>query len=247
VECVDCHDPHRANGDRPGDPTLPGANEGVSGLSEGGAPLTVASALYEICFKCHSDPGADPPGRIPRQFNSPDVRAQLRASNPTFHPVLAGGVNPDVPSLRPGWSTLSRVSCVDCHDNDQGPAAGGGGPRGPHGSRWPWLLARRYETADFTPESGAAYALCYRCHDRDSILRDESFAEHDKHIRGEDSPCSVCHTPHGTSGPTAHLVNFDTRVVRPAGNGILEFVDQGRFRGTCTLTCHGEDHRDENY
>lgn len=45
-----------------------------------------------------------------------------------------------------------------------------------------------------------------------------------------------------------HLINFDTTIVRPETESQrLEFRDDGRFAGSCTLTCHGEGHRDEHY
>ena len=112
---------------------------------------------------------------------------------------------------------------------------------------------REYRTLDNTPESPSNYALCYSCHSRDSILGDESFAEHDKHIREEETPCSVCHDPHGVSAvqgnPTnnSHLINFDTVVVRPNSLGDLRFEDRGRYAGSCDLSCHGSDHQDKEY
>ena len=38
------------------------------------------------------------------------------------------------------------------------------------------LLAYNYETRDPVTESQQAYALCYKCHLRRSILADESFS-----------------------------------------------------------------------
>ena len=108
-------------------------------------------------------------------------------------------------------------------------------------------------TLDNTQESPSNYALCYNCHDRDSILNDESFPEHDKHIRGEDTPCNVCHDPHGISATqgnsvnNSHLINFDGSVVSPNGQGLLRFEDRGERAGSCDLSCHGEDHDDFSY
>ena len=140
------------------------------------------------------------------------------------------------------------VKCTDCHASDSSTI------RGPHGSVFSPILVRNYSTADFTPESPSAYALCYGCHDRDSILGDESFKEHDKHIKGEDTPFSACHDPHGisytqgsSSGHT-HLMNFDRSVVfKSEGAGRLEFNDLGDRRGECYLTCHDEDHKPQDY
>ena len=85
-----------------------------------------------------------------------------------------------------------------------------------------------------------------------SILNDESFSEHNLHIVEENSPCSACHDPHGMSSTqgnavnNTHLINFDITIVQPNG-GTIEFVDQGRFAGNCTLVCHGEGHNNEAY
>jgi hypothetical protein len=110
-----------------------------------------------------------------------------------------------------------------------------------------------YETTDNTPESPNSYALCYSCHSRNSILSNESFLYHSKHIRDERTPCSVCHDAHGISAiqgnilNNSHLINFDTTTVRTNQNGQLRFVDMGRFSGSCDLACHGVNHSDESY
>ncbi len=100
------------------------------------------------------------------------------------------------------------------------------------------------------PESSAAYALCYGCHDRFSILNDESFGEHDRHRRVEETPCSVCHDPHGISDTqgdaTNHqfLINFDVNVVFPTAFGDLRWDEGDRGPGSsrCYLACHGVEH-----
>ena len=119
---------------------------------------------------------------------------------------------------------------------------------GPHGSDWRFLLEREYEIEDGTAESQNAYDLCYKCHDRNSILGELSFGTHNKHIVGESTPCSVCHDAHGVSAAQAiatngsHLINFDVSVVAPGGSGRLGFEDLGTHRDRCYLTCHGKDH-----
>ena len=249
VECVDCHDAHatqmaRAPGDTP-------AN--VRGINIAGTEIGAAVRTYEICLRCHGDSPNRPPARTPRQLDITNFRQLIQPSNPSFHPIASVGQNPDVPSLISPWTEQSIVSCVDCHNSSQAESAGGSGPEGPHGSTFEPILVRNYETADNTVESSANYALCYGCHSRESILNDVSFSEHDKHIRGEDTPCNVCHDPHGVSsiqGNTtnnSHLINFDTSVVSPNGNGQLRFIDQGDQTGSCDLLCHSEDHDDFNY
>ena len=128
------------------------------------------------------------------------------------------------------------------------------GAAGPHGSIFPFLLERNYTTLDGTEESPTEYALCYKCHSRTSILNNESFAAHKKHLVDVKTPCSVCHDPHGISATQgnainhSHLINFDLSVVfpEPASNR-LEFEDLGRFTGRCTLLCHDRSHNGEQY
>jgi hypothetical protein len=152
----------------------------------------------------------------------------------------------EAPSLLPEARAQPFMSCQDCHNNPDARQLGGASANGPHGSRYEFLLADRYETADFTMESPRAYALCYRCHDRNSILGDESFSLHRVHIVDSRTPCSACHAPHGVNGAASqhsHLINFDLSIVL----GERRFSDTGPFSGSCTLTCHGVRHVNFNY
>ncbi|MFQ5514450.1 MAG: cytochrome c3 family protein [Myxococcota bacterium] len=254
VECADCHEPHQARAGPALAPDVSGPLTGAGGVTAGGTPIAAASFQYEVCFRCHADNPAAPLPQIQRVIHEPNLRLRFSLGGPSFHPVEGPGRNPDVPSLIGPLSESSVIYCTDCHAGDDGPGVGGGGPAGPHGSSWPFLLEREYRTVDNTPESAQAYALCYKCHDRSSILGDESFAKHKKHIEGERAPCSVCHDPHGipagSGSPTgnSHLINFDTGVVQPnPQNGRLEFVDEGFRQGACTLLCHGKRHQDQRY
>jgi hypothetical protein len=190
---------------------------------------------------------------VSRVIAQTNVRLEFDPGNPSFHPIEAQGKNPDVPSLLPPWSTASRIACSDCHTSSNSPNFGGTGGRGPHGSSYKPILGAQYLTGDHISESSSNYALCYKCHSRSSILGDQSFRYHDKHIRKEKTPCSVCHDPHGislaqgSSTKNSHLINFDRTVVFPNRMGRLEFIDQGRFRGSCNLVCHGKGHRNKKY
>lgn len=250
VECADCHDSHAANG--AANPVA-GALANVRGIDLSGGEVQPIANSYEICFRCHAeDPGliANP---TPRQHDQLNTRLEFQLSNPSYHPVAGAGRNPDVPSLIAPLTPASVIQCTDCHNSNTSTVAGGTGPDGPHGSTFDPLLARRYDTQDNTNESAQAYALCYACHSRNNILNDQSFGEHSKHINGESTPCNICHDPHGvsatqgTSVNNTHLINFDTSVVTPNSNGLLRFVDNGRFRGACDLRCHGFNHNNETY
>jgi len=154
-----------------------------------------------------------------------------------------------VPGLASGLTPASMIYCSDCHASDAGPGAGGQGPRGPHGSIYPHILERGFTTADPSAESPVAYALCYKCHQRDVLLSDASaFKSHARHVVQEMIPCSVCHDWHGVSAlqgdpiHNAHLVDFDVSVVGLNARGVREYVSQGPQHGTCSVRCHGSDH-----
>lgn len=250
VECEDCHGPHEAlpRVSLPGAATAPrpasGPLEGVRGVNLAGNAVEPASYEYELCFRCHADSPNLPAAPTPRQFPESNVRLEFDGSKASYHAVAVQGTNPSVPSLISGWDETSLMSCTSCHNNDDGPAAGGAGANGPHGSDWPGLLERRYETADNTQFSTAAYAMCFKCHSWSSLSSGASFDDHDKHVRGEDTPCNVCHDPHASDDPK--LINFDTSVVFPF-NGTLEYVSTGTHNGRCTLSCHGKNHPNFTY
>jgi len=253
VECVDCHNPHRVNSNSASAPAVGGTQLGVLGVSASGLAKPEANFSYEICFKCHADNNVKSFVPITRQHAQINTRLEFDLANPSYHPVEGIGNNPNVPSLLPPYSETSIIYCTDCHNSDTSTASGGPGPNGPHGSIYSPILERNYTTLDNTNESAFEYALCYKCHDRDSILADDSFGEHDKHVRGEDAPCSACHDPHGVSATqgnsvnNSHLINFDINIVSPNSSGLLMFEDLGAFRGQCYLSCHGEDHDPEEY
>ena len=250
VECVDCHNPHAASA--VGSGNLPGPLNGVRGVDSSGlSGVDPITEVYQLCFRCHGYSAGKPPPPTARVHEQTNVAMEFDTGNPSFHPVLGPSVNPNVPSLT--IPSGSIITCIDCHNSNTSTTAGGAGPDGPHGSTYPSLLVRRYVTADNTEESAAKYALCLNCHDYDSILADESFGEHSRHLENGDVPCNACHDPHGISSTQAtssngnpnntHLINFDTNIVSPRGsNPAPIFEDRGTFRGSCWLRCHGETH-----
>jgi predicted CXXCH cytochrome family protein len=254
VECSDCHNPHQsgASGGEVSEARIASARipAPVRGVTLGKSEVRRASRGYEICLRCHGDsPGKQEP-RVKRQLDDGNIRLEIQQSSPSYHPVASPGRNPNVPSLIAPLTPQSIMDCVDCHNSND---AASGGPSGPHGSTFEPILAMNYVTTDNTPESATAYALCYSCHSRDSILADESFALHSLHIRDESTPCSVCHDAHGVSAVkgnpmnNSHLINFDTAVVTPNASGSLYFEDLGRYAGSCSLSCHGIEHQNEEY
>jgi predicted CXXCH cytochrome family protein len=248
VECVDCHNPHALQHAPAQAPILPSVMQGISGVTSTGSPTANAQLEYEVCFKCHADNPERPPSAITRQITQTNTRLEFDPSGPSFHPVVAPGVNPNVPSLIPPLTVATLIYCTDCHSSDSTSTA-----RGPHGSIYPCLLAGRYETADFTPENNSSYELCYRCHSRNSILANQSFARHREHLENG-IPCSACHDPHGINASQGsvsnnrHLINFDVAIVQPDPvTGRRAFEDLGVFHGRCFLSCHSRTHSPKEY
>jgi predicted CXXCH cytochrome family protein len=251
VECADCHDPHSARKAEEDEEFAFVRN--TLGIEIDGSETTNAVTEYEMCFRCHGNG----PGRrampTPRLHDQSNVRFQFDTGNPSFHPVVGPGNNSDVPSLIAPLAENSTIKCSDCHASDGDSRLGGQGPDGPHGSIFPSLLVRNYQTQDRTPESPTAYALCYTCHDRNSILADETFGEHRLHISDNSTPCSACHDPHGVSltqgdsDSNSHLINFDASIVFPNAAGELRFEDRGSLAGACYLACHNSDHDGLSY
>ncbi len=244
VECEDCHNPHAVKPLSSVAPSASGFIQGVKGLSQTGAPVYPIQYQYELCYRCHADSPGKTPGRTARQIEQNNVRLEFDVGSISFHPVVSAGKNLSVPSLiGPTYTESSIIYCVDCHSSD-----GTGAPSGPHGSVYPSILRYRYDKADNTVESASAYELCYSCHSRSSILGDNTFKEHKKHIDDERTPCNVCHDPHGISNSqgisdqNTHLINFDVSVVSSNAGGILKFVDTGLNSGYCMLRCHGKTH-----
>jgi hypothetical protein len=198
--------------------------KGVTGIDASGKQIRVSSYEYEICFKCHGDGNVITTVQIDRTLQQLNTQLEFDPSNPSYHPVITEGVNPDVPSLSSPYIASSIIFCTDCHSSDNVQ-----GPRGPHGSIYKYLLERNYITDDFTEENASNYALCYKCHERSSILNDESFPGHRSHVVDERTPCSACHDPHGISSTqgnavnNSNLINFDLSIVQPDSQGRMLF------------------------
>jgi hypothetical protein len=189
-----------------------------------------------VCYKCHATQNFAGSPPVNRVLGTNDVSDDFASSNASFHPVQTTGRNTDVPSLLTAYTVTSIIYCTDCHNSNDSTV------KGPHGSAYSSLLKANYTTDDNTAESSQAYALCYSCHSRTSILEDRSFKRHHQHISDVKASCATCHDPHGVATNT-NLINFDRDVVLPANNGMgPTFTDTGARHGTCTLKCHGRNH-----
>jgi len=246
AQCVDCHNPHKVNSSGGSAPTINGRMEGVSGMTIDGSLISEAQFEYEVCFKCHGQERYNN-NTVYRQYPNQNIRTAFLPSNNSFHGVAATGTSNYVPSLRPGWSESSRLFCTDCHNNNNAKKNGGSGPNGPHGSTQDHILERRYVIAASLPYMQSNFDLCWKCHRPGIILREDqtSFKYHKKHVEEKNTPCSVCHDPHGSRNNPG-LINFDTSAVFPNLNGDLKFEVIGN-KGYCYLQCHGDDHSPKEY
>jgi len=247
VVCTDCHNPHAATAATALAPNAPGALAKLTGVSAAGGIIKPLLKEYELCFRCHADSIVRGPVTVPRQFTESNTRLQFSAGNQSYHPVEAIGKNSgSVPSLIAPWKTSSVMYCTDCHNSDSGPGAGGTGAAGPHGSIYRPILERNLNLTDGQPESAFAYALCYKCHSRSTVLSGASFRLHQSHVVNDKAACTTCHDSHGVAN-TPHLINFNSTYVTNGSLGTVSYLATGIFKGNCTLSCHGVDHKNTAY
>ena len=247
VVCADCHNAHAANATLAKAPAVSGALANVTGVTSAGGIIKPALKQYELCFRCHADSVARGPATVSRLVPQTNLRLAFAVANQSFHPVETIGKNQtSVPSLITPWTVNSIMYCTDCHNSDSSPGAGGSGANGPHGSIFSPILERNLVTADGQPESAGNYALCYKCHDRTRVLSQLSFRFHNTHVVNDKAACTTCHDSHGVAN-APHLVNFNTTYVTPSTIGPVSYISTGTFRGVCTLTCHGVDHKNSAY
>jgi len=248
VECGDCHNPHAVRSDDPMitvDASRPGvtsamkrapeANSRIIGVSASGAGSFAGQEIenqYELCFRCHGQPGLSSCGTSrcstaeamthTRSDGVYNLRDKLDPTdNPglvSYHPVVQNDPfnNNGVDSLRLelGLNPVSTlIYCTDCHNGDESRAGTGSGAEGPHGSLYPPILAQRYTLRPYFLSGGTSHAeaaLCYKCHDPSRLLGSSSGSGelHRSHL--EYGSCITCHDPHG-SEKLPHLLNFGTR------------------------------------
>ena len=137
----------------------------------GAKPVSTA----QICYGCHAGSEAAP------TFNAdPDVGALFARRTVSSHTIgRSSSDRPDLPSLRNSLFH-GKLDCTSCHDNPD-PA----GPRGPHVSPYPSLLKANYgRELDAGGIGERSNDLCYTCHDRNSILSNQSFPLHRQHLVG---------------------------------------------------------------
>jgi len=216
VACYDCHNPHKT--------TITKTFDGVRGYAGRDKTMKEAQKEYQVCYRCHADSANLPAA-------SRNVANEFDPANASFHPIEAVGKNRSVPSLKKSLSVSHTINCSDCHGNDDQY-----GPKGPHGSNFDFLLKDNYNR-DPGIESAFSYELCYQCHERSSILADESFRSHKRHVNYGNASCYSCHTSHG-SRTYENLISFDKKIVFPNSAGQLSYLKLLPGKPRCYLKCH---------
>ena len=137
-------------------------------------------------------------------------------------------------------------SCRSCHRQ--------------HGSAYLALANDEYVVTDPNnyQQGNGDYQLCWTCHDENTIVRgDNAFGNlHDRHVRGDDSPCIICHEVHSPyDAGEPGLINFDNAIQMGLDIGYIDgrdgsssfWWDSSNNRGYCYIRCHSKDHKPKNY
>lgn len=271
VECADCHNPHQANRtDVPlsSPPNIDGPLKGVRGVSKDTRGTVIATAEYEICFKCHSGgraaefrgyPPETPPNRV---LAEPDEMKRFDKNNTSsYHPVTSIRQGGGASLLPAKQDTMFWIYCSDCHNSDASSKAGKAGPSGPHGSQYEHILIADYYvrlperlTPPYTSNNFINnYALCFRCHDDRYIYGDNGNMSgfynastltygHATHVKDRGIPCFACHDPHGVPGTPDLFVSSHlinfSRDYAAGASVPIPTYTPSVTGGSCNVACH---------
>ncbi len=217
-------------------PRASGAILGVKGVTRAGAIVNSVTYEYELCFRCHGDSAARVQATVNRLTPQPNTRLAFNPSNSSYHPVVEIGKNPRVPSLLAPYTVSSMIKCTDCHNNDQGPGAGGAGPRGPHGSAYAPLLERQLITVDYMGESVRELRALLQ------VPQPQQHLERPKFPRVQQSrPGTRTSFPHcGPKNRLHHLPRFPRRRQQPAPDQLQSHLRHRRpQRAHCNTSAPG--------
>lgn len=218
-DCTGCHDPH---GKERGRLRLTAFDARGQLLDR--RPQSVA----EVCFGCHAGPDVAPLLSGPSDLGA--LFAKGAGSSHAIGATAAG--RPDLPSLR--TSTFrDPLDCGSCHDNPD-PS----GARGPHVSAQASILKAAFGREKDQARLGErANDLCFLCHDRQSILANQSFPFHAQHLNGFTSSGSMAaqRQAPALSQAAAVLGLRSPRDFRPGRSGAFQ---PGYGEPTTCATCH---------
>lgn len=148
----------------------------TTAFDERGQVLQVKrTTLAQICFGCHAGTEAARLARGDSDIGGLFVKGPGSAHRPGSRPSDVK----DLPSLRAGLFQ-DTLDCTSCHSNPN-PT----GPRGPHFSSFPRLLRAAYgRESDMAALGDRGNDLCFLCHEKHSILGNQSFPLHAQHTQG---------------------------------------------------------------
>lgn len=217
--CSGCHDPHGKQRGK-----LRATAFDARGQLLDRAPMNAA----EVCFGCHAGPDA---ASLPT--SAPDLGQLFGKGAVSTHGIgTTADRRPDLPSLR-ATAYRGALDCTSCHDNPDP-----NGARGPHASTNPSLLKAAYgREKDLARLGERANDLCFLCHDRQSILANQSFSWHAQHLSGFTSGGARGLRPSsdGRAEAVALLGIRSAKDLRPGRAGALQ---PGYGEPTTCATCH---------
>ena len=172
-DCTGCHDPHGKERGR-----LRVTAFDTRGQLLDRRPQSVA----EVCFGCHAGPEA-----APLQSGQSDLGALFAKGTASSHAIGATAAGrPELPSLRAS-TFQGPLDCGSCHGNPD-PS----GAKGPHVSTHAAILKAPFgREKDLARLGERANDLCFLCHDKQSIVSNQSFPFHGQHMSGFTSSGSV--------------------------------------------------------
>ena len=180
VECMDCHNPHKA----PSGVSTPGFGDAANDISgiwgvipsnstaNGGGVssftrTTAVTREYQLCEKCHSSYAynSTPPTAPSGTFTETDQSKEFNPNNQSYHWVendltAASGFTPRTSDptrvmtfvAGSNMNSSTRLNCTSCHGS-----ATAGDPPGAHGSSSPFILRGSWAPGQQN--------LCLSCHD----------------------------------------------------------------------------------
>nr|WP_243316783.1 cytochrome c3 family protein [Geothrix paludis] len=218
-DCSGCHDPH-------------GKERGKlrnTAFDDRGRLLDRhPQSTADICFGCHAGPEA-----APLTSGNADIGQLFGKGAPSSHGIGATAAShPELPSLRAS-AFQGRLDCTSCHDNPDPTGA-----RGPHFSINAALLKASFgHEKDMGRLGERANDLCHLCHDRQSILANQSFPFHAQHLSGfTNSGSMAAQRQVPTLSEAAAVLGLRSpKDLRPGRSGAFQ---PGYGEPTACATCH---------
>ncbi len=210
------------------------------------------------CVNCHNPHKAATGARL----IDPDTHTVWTGSDQDFCLVCHDGAAPagvTFPPTSTGTGFNKSVFVGTTHDLQLG-ADACGHCHAPHGTAHAPMLDARYVVADNNNYStgDGDYALCWQCHGENAVIQQDNAFEdlHKKHVKGERSPCIICHDVHvGFDSGEVGLIDlayavqagYDVTFLSGDDGSSSFWLNSGGGRGSCAIRCHGKKHDPKSY